>query len=45
VVSLIIDMLQDPDYKDDIDWSGCTGKAEGEFGTIGSGDWYREVQV
>ena len=44
-MSLIVEFLQDPDYKDDIDWTGSNGTPHGVYNTIGSGDWQREVQV
>ena len=42
----MVEFLQDPDYKDDIDWTGSIGTApQGVYNTIGSGEWQREVQV
>ena len=44
-VELMVDMLQDPDYTDKIDWSGASPSAPGVYTSVTSGDWFKEVKV
>ena len=44
-VDIMVDMLEDPDYCADMDWSGVPSADPGVYNSLTSGDWYRETKV
>ena len=43
-VRLMTDMLQDPEHRDSIDWSGAS-PSPGKYSSVTSGSWWQEVKV
>ena len=44
-LNLMVDMLKDPDYTDQIDWSGVSPSPPGKYNAVTSGTWYKDVKV
>ena len=44
-VGLMVEMLQDPDYADRMDWSGASPSPAAQYTSVTSGTWYKDIKV